>query len=245
MKISILNLSSVFLFATLLIVSCKKKDTTEPSTSGNGGGTTTSGIYGNMQAGYYDYDYGGGVTTKDSMVIASFYQSPMSSVSPTNIYAGTVTVNGANLDYSPPQNYYIENTHSVSMNSLVWNATGSGTVTPFSYTYTPVYPKISGAINISDTCYKSSGISVSLSGISNASGSTIVYLYQGSNSLSKSIFTSAGTVNFTPTELSSFATNSSLSIMVFLTNVSQQTIGSVKYQFSGTYTYTKFSYLKL
>jgi hypothetical protein len=250
MKTYILKLSSVFLCATLLIVSCKKKDTTEPSTPGTGGvttsGTNPNGVYGNLQTGYYDYEDNLGVVTKDSLSIASFYQDAMSSVSPVEIYAGTVTVNGINLDYTSPQNYYIENTHSSNMTTLVWAASGSGTVTPFSYTYTPVYPKITGPIVLQDTCHKSSGISISLSGINNSSGGgTSVYLYEGSHTASKTFFGTSGTVNFTPTDLSSFSVNNPLTIMVLLANANPISVGSVKYQFTSTYTYTKFSYLKL
>lgn len=248
MKRSILNTCSALLVATLLIVSCKKKDTTEPSTPGTGGvttsGTNPNGIYGNLQTGYYDYEDNLGVVTKDSLSIASFYQDVMSSVSPVEIYAGTVTINGMNLDYTPPQNYYIENTHSSNMTTLVWAASGSGTVTPFSYTYTPVYPKISGPIVLQDTCHKSSGISISLSGINSSSGGTSVYLYEGSHSASKTFFGTSGTVNFTSSDLSSFSPNNPLTIMILLANANPISVGSVKYQFTSTYTYTKFSYLK-
>lgn len=248
MKLSILNTYVALLFATLLIVSCKKKDTTEPSTPGTGGVTTTGGtvaggVYGNLQTGYYDYEDNQGLITHDSISIASFYESPMSSTAPVNVYAGTVTVNGINMDYTPPQNYYIENTHTANMKTLVWSATGSGTVTPFSYSCTPVYPKVTGPITLQDTCHKTSGVSISLSGISNSASAT-VYLYEGSHSASKTIYGTSGIVNFTNTDLSSFSPNNPLTIMVLLINANQVSVGSIKYQIASTYTYTKFSYLK-
>lgn len=248
MKLSILNTYVALLFATLLIVSCKKKNTPDPSTPGTGGvitgSTVPNGVYGNLQTGYYDYEDNQGLITHDSISIASFYESPMSSTAPVNVYAGTVTVNGINMDYTPPQNYYIENTHTANMKTLVWSASGSGTVTPFSYTYTPVYPKITGPIVLQDTCHKLTGISISLSGVSSLSGSASVFLYEGNSSVSKTFFGTSGTVNFTSADLSVFSPNNPLTIMVLLINTNQLAVGNIKYQFASTYTYTKFSYLK-
>lgn len=229
---------------TLLLSACKKKDnSSSSSTTTTTTGTSTPGaVYGSLQASYSDYDLGTGNVTKDSLIIASFYASPNPTSLTTYVNAGTVTVNGINMIQALPQSYYLENT-SVNMQTIVWSATGEGTVAPFSYSWTPIYPKISTPINIADTCYKSNGISVSLSGITNA-GSVSVYLSQGSTSISKNSSSANGTISFNASELSGFATNNSLTIAILLTNLKRQAIGSVSYELIANHNYTKFSYLK-
>jgi len=245
MKVIQYKTLTVSLIGLLFLFSCKKKDTVPASTgAGTTGGTVSNGIYGNLQAGYIDFDYGAGVVSRDSSAIASFYAEPMSASIPANIYAGTVTINGLPMTYNTPQNYYDESTHSANMQNLSWAATGSGTVTAFSYSYSPIYPKVTTPINVPDTCYKSSGISVSVNGITNSNGGALVYVMQSGSPLYKSIFTSSGTVNFSPTDLASFSTNSPIFIQVLLTNTIQQAVGSVKYQFTSTYTFMKYGYLK-
>lgn len=248
MKTPQFKFSILLIVALFVVVSCKKKETTAPSTPGTGGVTTggivAGGIYGNLQAGYVDVDYGAGVVTRDSSAIATFYESAMSSSVPTNIYAGTVTVNSLPMTYNSPQNYYYEPSHTANMHTLSWTATGSGTVSAFSYSYTPAYPKVATPISLPDTCYKASGISVSLNGISNSNGGAMVYIMQGSTPVYKSLFTATGTVTFTSSDLSGFNVNSPIYIQVFLTNTIQPSVGNVTYQFTSTYTYMKYSYLK-
>lgn len=229
------------------VSSCKKKDSTAPATSGGGGttgGLITNGIYGNMQVGYMDTDYGSGSVVRDSSAVAFFYESPVSTSISPSIYAGTVTVNGSSLNYNSTNNYYSRPVDSSAIQTLTWIATGSGTVVPFSYSYTPLYPTITSPVNLPDTSYKASGVTVNLSGIGNSSTGARVYLMQGSNMLNKAIYNSGGSVTFSAGELSAFSTNTYLYIEIILDNISQQTVGGVKYQFTSNYTYLKHGYLK-
>jgi hypothetical protein len=236
-----LLLSTVIVLS--IFISCKKDDP-NPESPFVPYTPTSSGTMGDLQTGYYIYDYGHGVVTTDSMVIASFFSAPATSVTPTNISAGTVSLNGTTLKYNAPQNYYSDTTHHVNMQQLNWNATGAGTVAAFSYSYTPIYPKCTGGFSTLDTCIKANGIGIALNGISNVTSNVTIALYQGVNTISKTITAPNGSVYFTPSELSSFAVNVPLTINILLVNLANANVGSVNYGFVNTLTYNKFSYLK-
>lgn len=238
------TLIAVCIAIVSFVSSCKKKDSTAPATSGGGGttgGLITNGIYGNMQATYTDHDYGSGMLVQDSAVMVNFFENPMSAGTSNSIYGGTVTVNGVSLIFNGSS--YTLPVSTFSIKDLSWSATGSGTVAAFSYSYTPVYPKLSTPVSLPDTLYKSAGISVPFNGITNAS-SALVYVSQGSNFISKNITASSGTVTFSPAELANFSTNSAVFVDLVLANITHQTVGSANYQFSVTYSYQKSGYLK-
>lgn len=176
--------------------------------------------------------------------MGTFYSAPATSAQPTTIYGGAVSLNGTLLKYNTLDNYYSDSTHTINMQQLKWTATGAGTVAAFSYSYSPVYPKYSGSISLSDTFIKANGISISLSGISNVSTNVYVSLYQGSNMLTKYLTVPSGTVNFTSADLSGFVTNTPLTIHLFFINSTIVNVGLVKYGFTNTLNYNKLSYLK-
>ncbi len=240
----------IIILTISIFLSCKKKDNTTPTNNPSqptttGASTTGIGVMGNLQSGYNTLDMGNGLYSYDSSVVASFYSAPSSPSLPTNIYVGNVSVNNKILQFNTGQGYYIDTTKNINMNQLVWNVAGSGTVTAFSHTHTAVYPKYTSS-NISslDTCLKANGFTVNVSGITNTNANTTISVFQGSNSINKYITGSSGSVTFSSADLSAFSTNSFLSIYVFLINTSTVSIGSVSYDFTDTYAYYKFSYLK-
>lgn len=240
----------IIILGTIFFLSCKKKDNTKPDTNPiqpttTGASSTGNGVMGNLQSGYNLLDMGNGLYSYDSSVVASFYSTPSGSSLPTNIYVGNISVNNKTLQFNAGQNYYIDTTKNINMNQLVWNVAGSGTVTAFSHTHTAVYPKYTNS-NISslDTCLKANGFTINVSGITNTNANTTISVFQGGNSINKYISGSIGSVTFSPTDLSAFSINSSLSIYLFLINTNTVSIGSVSYGFTDTYTYYKFSYLK-
>lgn len=237
----------LFCLVTCFVLnSCKKKDDATPANeAANTTGTTSNvGVYGNLQSGYNLLDYGGGNTTLDSNVLANFYSSAANNTAPTSIYAGTVSVNSNGLKFNNSSNYYIDTTHTINIHQLNWAAIGTGTVSSFTYSYSPLYPKYSGTLSLQDTCIKSSGINISLTGITNANSGIIISVYQGSNRVSKNFNAVSGTVNFSSTDLAGLTINSPLTISVYFINMNIVNVGSVNYTVTTFYQYIKFSYLK-
>ncbi len=243
MKKSILFCS----IATLLVFTfCKKKDSTPaPAPSGTTTGGTTGGgaSNSNMQTTYMITDYGNTITT-DSIVFASFYATPPTSVAPTSVSAGTVSLNSTVLN---PSNLPYENPFPMNINihgSLNWNVTGSGTITAFTYSYLPSYPKYTGGNLLPDTCIKANGISIQISGVSNAPGASVSVILSQNTTIFKYILGTSGTVTFSAAELSSYSTNSPIVILIMVSNITSATLGGIKHGFSNSLHYTKYSYLK-
>jgi hypothetical protein len=239
----------IIILTITIFLSCKKKDNTtptnNPSQTSTTGAANTTGVMGNLQSGYNVLDIGNGQYVFDSSIVASFYDMPSGSSLPNNIYVGVVKVNNNIMKYETSLGFYQDTTIYLNMNNLIWNVAGSGTVTAFSHTHTPVYPKYASSnIALLDTCLKANGFTVNVNGITNTNANTTIYVFQGANSAFKYITGSSGNVTFSPTDLAAFTTNSSLSIYVYLTNYHTVPLGSVSYAFSDTYSYTKFSYLK-
>lgn len=229
----------VFIALSVFIVSCKKKEknTTPPASTNN----VVAGAYSNHQADYYYLDNGTTVT-KDSMVFVSYFQSPPTgTASIVKVNAGNVYLNGTALNYSSGT---YQNGGPLKVSGLItWSVSGSGTVTAFVHSYTASHPSYTGANLLPDTCIKSSGININVSGVSNVS-SVSVGLYQGSSSLMKQLFSFNGNVNFTSTELASFSTMQPITIMVDCGKYKTEILGGVEHGFSNNLVYNKISYLK-
>ena len=235
----------IYLLSVVLVIavvfSCKKKKyepapetTTTPTSS-------LSQIISSSQTTYNYYD-NGGVVTMDSVVMCVFFSGPNSS---SAVNAGTVTLNGTPLTNSS-NFYYDYNTFNLT-GVQNFSISGSGTLTAFSHSYTASYPKYTGGNLLPDTCYKASGITLSITGISNLSPlmwSKGVRIYQGSNSVNKSLTPSANSVNFSSSELASFNVNNPITISVSLSNVHTFAQGSYNHMFGNTVEYRKYSYLK-
>ncbi len=204
---------------------------------------STGGNYCSLQTNYIYYNTNG-VITKDSAVFAAFYSQPPSSTLPTNVSGGTVTLNGTTIT-AVGDVYYISNNLPINITgSLAWNVSGSGTVTAFSQSFIPSYPKYSGGNLLPDTCIKANGITINISGVTNNQSSVSVSLYSGTSSINKYILGSSGAVSFYPSELNAFTINSSISINVIMSNQYTAILGGIKRGFANTLQYTKYSYLK-
>ena len=181
------------------------------------------------------------------MIVAAFYASPATTSAPTNIYAGAVSANGTILQYQTPYNIYTDSTHLVNIHHMAFSATGAGTVTAFSYSYTPVYPELTSPIVLADTCVKSNGINISVPSVNNLNTSIHITIYQGtSTNISKYINSaSGGTVTFSASDLTGFVGDYPITIVVSLYNLqSNATVGSAVYGISSGLTYQRFCYLK-
>ncbi len=241
---------AIIILGITFFISCKKKDNTTPDNTTNpatttGAFTTGSGTMGNLQSSYNVFDMGNGAITKDSSVIATFFDAPSGPTQPNNIYAGVVSVNNTILQFDANQKYYTDTTKNLNMNQLSWNIGGSGIVAAFSYSNNPIYPNYTSS-NIAslDTCIKANGISINLNGITNTNVYTLVSANQGSNYIQKYISSTSGSVVFSPSELVNFNTNSPINLNVFLIRTNPVLIGSVNYGITSTFAYIKFSYLK-
>jgi hypothetical protein len=243
-KIILLVISTLAIY----FISCKKKEssppeTTSPSTTKAGLAPSTGGDYCNLQT-TYRFTNMGGVVTKDSMVFASFYVAPVSSVPPTNIAAGSVSLNGTNIPFSGSSYNITSNVPTSIAGTLNWNVTGSGTVTAFSQSLTASYPKYTGGNVLPDTIVKANGVSINITGVTNNLNSVLVSLYGGSASATKYVLGSSGTVTFSPAELSAFPVNTSITLLITANNIFSANLGGIKRGFTNGFQYTKFCFLK-
>jgi hypothetical protein len=241
------NTFTLIFILTLFFVSCKKKDSTPTPASSTTGSTTgltpsTGGDYSDLQTTYM-YTNTGGIVNKDSSVFASFYSAPVTSVSPAYVYAGTVTLNGSNIDYQGTFYYPIGQVPNIA-GPLTWSISGSSTVTAFTCSFVPNYPKYTGGNLLPDTCVKASGITINISGVTNNLNSVNISIYCGGSNLSKYIIGSNGSVSFTPAEIANFPAHNSLTIIVTLSNLYSAIFNGKKQGFANTIQYTKYSYLK-
>lgn len=236
---------------TLTVISCKKEDkepAPTPTPSGVLGGPYQTYSY--FRTGYSVTESNGVVYVDSSSVFAMFYDQP---TYPNNkIPAGNVSINSLSL--TPDQsNFYQYQFFSGPMNisnTLHWNVTGAGTITAFTHSYTPSYPRYSGADLLPDTCVKANGLSVSITGVSNRSGlipGLSISVYQSSPTyvqINKSTQTSSGTVSFSASELAGFDTSESFYLLVSINNYTSVNVSNVFRAFSCDYQYTKEIYFK-
>lgn len=231
----------IFAFVTIsvFLFSCKKKEKDPVPTSGNN--NVVAGAYSNHQADFIYTQYGTTIT-KDSMAFVSYYESPVTNTSSiVNVNAGNVTLNGVALNYSSG---LYQNSGPVKVNGpITWNVSGSGTITAFTHSYVAVHPTYTGSNLLPDTCTKSSGININVSGVSNASAVS-VSISQGLTSINKQIFSFNGTVNFSVSELNAFSTAQSITISVLCTKYKSEVLGGIEHGFSNKLVYHKFAYLK-
>jgi hypothetical protein len=244
---------TIVLFLVIMLLACKKKDSIPEATATTnssvinptGLSQSTGGDYCNLQTSY-TYVNIGGVISKDSLVVASFYTAPSGATLPTNIYAGTVTLNGVNLPFESVNSiYYISTSLSANITApITWSVSGSNTVTAFSQSFTPSYPKYTGGNSLPDTCVKANGITINVNGVSNNQNSVVVYLNSSTGSVFKYILGSTGSVYFNPTDLAVFTTNQFITISLNFTNSYTATHNGIKRGFSNSLNYQKISYLK-
>ncbi len=237
----------------IAFIACKKKESTPPetnTTTTTGGtttsGTTTGGSYSTLQTTYLITN-SGGVIAKDSSIQANFYSAPVTSGTYSLVSAGTVSLNSVNIPtIGGGIGYYIGNNAPVNLQlPLTWNVSGSVTLTAFSHSFVPTYPKFTGGNLMPDTCFKSAGITFTISGASNNPDNVVlIMLFSSSASALKYNFASNGTINFSAQDMASFSANSNLTIQVSWTNATYATYGGIKHCFTNNLKYIKYSYLK-
>jgi hypothetical protein len=247
MKKAILVFGCTIIF---LFTACKKKETTPDVPATN---TTTTGggnfVYSYMATAYNITDYNNSITL-DSSVTAQFYTGPAPAGPPQNVLAGIVALNTFSLNPESDNSYFSSSPNMTTISGpLNWSVSGSGDVAAFSYSYMPVYPKYTGGSLLQDTCTKSNGISINISGVTDyttsalSSGLTVMLVQ--SSIISKPIFgTSGGTVTFSPAELTGFSTNSPITIFISIVNFNTVPINGVNRNFNCELTYQKYAYLK-
>jgi hypothetical protein len=226
------------LLVLVISFSCKKKTT--PS----GPAVSTPQPYSEFKSKYTYYDQNG-VIGLDSMIRAVIYNMPYNPTSPSFnfVYGGNVTFNDSTLNYSGGI-YGCGNPLSacpkVNMRGPIkWDVPGSGTVTPFTYTFMPVYPIYTTGSQLQDTCVKANGITINLSGISNA---TSVFVSIGG--VGKTIMLPSSSVAFSTVDLASLPTNQNLIILIYISNKWTSTQGGILHGFNAVLEYYKYSYLK-
>ena len=243
-----ITLFTIFFITLTVFVSCQKKGSSSPAPASSTTGSNipaSNPMFGDFSTSYLTVDYGQGTIYKDSITEAAFFETANPTFTVPYVYAGTVTVNGNVLNYNASDNRYSGNMASGSMSPITWAANGTGTITPFTFSYTPNYPSCNTTLLGMDTCVKANGISITLNNILNQNYHGVeVQVYQGSNSVSRTITGVSGTANFTATDLSTFNVNSAINISVLIFNYNEFDVGSVRYSFRNNFYYLKYSYLK-
>ena len=236
----------VIVFVVLAFAACKKKDTEpEPTPTPTTTGGNPLQAYSYFRTGYAVFELSNTTQVDSSAIIAMFFDQP---AYPNNtILGGNVSVNSFSL--TPNQgNLYQYQFFSGPLNitnALNWSVGGSGTITAFTHSYVPSYPKYAGAGLLPDTCIKANGLSVPISGISNYSSlikDVSVSLYQTAptyTQINKNAQGVSGTVSFSASELAGFDTNEDLYLSVVMYNYNSVKIGEVYRAFSCDYAYSK------
>jgi hypothetical protein len=235
---------SLSLILSFLFFSCRKKDKTEePAPAQTPSTTQLTGDWGTFLSSYgtNDYSYNGGTIQSDSAVTASFYDTPQSGK--TYIAAGTVSVNGVALIQNVGPPIYYAKTNGPQIRTMNWNISGSGTISATSFSYIPSYPNFTGAVVIPDTVSQSAGFNINLGPISNLTNSISVTVFQTA-SVNKFLATTPGTVNISPTEISSFTDSTTFRVIITAINYSNATLNGKQYGINATRSYMKYVYLK-
>jgi hypothetical protein len=221
-------LASVLL-VSLLFCNCKKED--KPKEENDPPPVVTlpsfNNVNGMIQA-LYAINESGNNTMIDSSVAIGFYESP--SKTTTFVDAGNVSVNSVSLTFSSFSGYQNFGPEKVNLhNTLNWSVSGSSssTVAPFTYSDLPVMPKYTGYGALPDTCVKSSGVSLNISGISNFNTATAI-LMQDSQSKFK-VIAGNGTVTFSAQDLAAFNTTTPAQLMITVSNLNTIKINNVPY----------------
>lgn len=238
------------------LISCKKSETepATPAVASNTGNSPSSGLtpsvggdWCNLQTSYV-FTETNGVVTKDSMVFASFYTAPVSSVVPVSIPAGTVSLNGQVLPYNTAFNHYsaaLPNTIPIRQ-ALNWQVTGSGTITAFTQTFVPSYAVYAGASSLPDTIHKSNGVVISITGVSNYQGlvTAVIRTLSGASTPFKYSLNPNGTVSFSAGDLAALTSGQPVQLSLTFSNLYSANHGGILRGFSNAVIYTKYCYLK-
>lgn len=226
---------------SLLFTFCKKKDKVAEQPSTNPTTVIPSGDYGTFTSSYNGYEFADGSVYLDSAVQASFYDSPLFGHS--NILAGVVSVNSKTLNVISNNFYSLSN--QVNLKKLVWEITGSGTVTAGTFSYVPVYPVFTGANTIPDTITKANGMSFDLSGIDQTNSNfNLLMIGQGGATITRTVTSGTQKISISSAELADFTAGAGFTIYLSLFNYTHIVFNNKYYGVNANRTFTKFAYIK-
>lgn len=233
----------VFIISVVLAigVSCKKKSNSEPVPTGPS--ATIQNAYSMIQTTKHTSDFHG-TLIKDSSAMAVFYDKPMQYTTGSNyVSAGVVKINDSILPYYAGI-YSSYHTPNITL-PVRWSVSGSGTLTPFTQTITPDYPRYTGGNLLPDTCIKASGITVNVSGVSNTTQGVSLFLNGSMVSLNKFISNGGnGTVVFSASEIAGMNVNANVTLQLMMSNYNVQSHNGVMHNFVSTTSYQKQIWLK-
>jgi hypothetical protein len=239
-KFNMQKLKIVFLSTSLLFLfSCKKDKQLDPVATNN-----------NTPANYYDGILAGGITQNvwfDGSLDpnpsaggdAWFGQSPSPAYSTTN-YVRVDSISLNNIFFKFNNFYYVDSAYLVSnLPPLNWHVVGSNGIPSFDYTNTTVMPSYLGYTSFPDSLDHTQNITISLSGISNATKFLFVICDLAGHSVYKDLNISAASVTFSAAELSVLAPGQGY-MYVNVKNETPQSFGGKKFRFDNFYQVTKF-----
>lgn len=219
--------------------SCKKKDNSEPTLvpTNNNNNITTNYTYGSLATFYYQYYTGNIYTGSDSAVSAFFFTDPLNP-STTTVDAGTINYNGNPLVNTA--NVYKEYSLNVHQPNSVWAVSGNSVVPSINYTLTPNYPIFTGNAQLPDSFSISSGLTFTLTGISNHPNSNVfVQINDFTNSVYRNLGANQTVCSFSSAELAIFQPNTYVYISLNLSNSVVQSFNGKDYAFSSSLNHMK------
>lgn len=228
----------VFILLTVITIffSCKKKETIEPSPTNNTN-ITTNYTYGSMATIFYQYYTANTYAGSDSAVSSFFFTDPLNP-SATVVNAGNISYNGTSLTNN--SNVYTAYFLNIHQTNSVWAVSGSADVPVINYTLTPNYPVFTGNSQLPDSFSISSGLSFTLTGISNHPNSSIyIQINDNINSVFRNLAVNQTTCSFTAAELSVFQSNTFASITVIMGNGVIQNFNGKNYGFTSSLNHYK------
>ena len=225
----------------IILFSCKKKDDNSPTPQPTPPNNQLLGDMGVFASSYNVVELVNGFSYTDSTQDATFFDTPYAGKS--YIYAGTVSVNGDTLLMSnSPYVYY--NINKVAMSPMIWAVSGSGTVAPMNFSYTPNYPQFQENNQLPDTVIKSNGITFTINSVTAVNKPVIVTINQGTSPISRTLTSFPATVSVTPAEISGFVQELSFIIKLSCFNYSNVTLNGNQYAINANRMYQKYCYLK-
>lgn len=231
----------------LSIASCKKKEDTAPSPS-----TTTTGSTSTPSADKF------GALFSNQLVHSIFsattftlsYAQNMALASSSNFdnfnfpvgtFLNMGNVSSNNVTLKNTFGYYLDSTYSAQSSPFAWQISG-GAIPAFSYTNSAGFSTYSGYTSWPDTLSKNAGLTIPLSGITNATEAQIYISSIGSTTpafTGSLIIGSNGYYNISSSSLSSVSTTTNASIQIDFYRNNIQTINGVKMNFRNVTSYIK------
>ncbi len=246
-----IKLAILLLVVGLIIISCKKEDkqpapTTTNTTGGSGSNyypassaTVFSGIF--TTGNYVGSTIVGSTTyTFDANdARAYFSNSPQQYINTTTaVTVNKVYLNGDSLSYNSSYKYYTS-INSVSLVSETWSVSGANGIGTFSITNNFITPSATGYLALPDSISLSSGFTVTINNVSNASSASIFLSDGGTGFYTANLQSGNNTLTITPANLSGVSTTTNGNLALLLSSKKAYTISSKDYQFNREFQFNK------